>query len=75
MALSRSKKTDFSRKLPKPIDRFRTLADVRNYIVDMKEATPQMIYIGELTLAAAQGGPMDKLVTALEMMRTNGAFK
>ena len=41
----------------------------------MKEATPQMIYIGELTLAAAQGGPMDKLVTALEMMRTHGAFK
>ena len=43
----------------------------------MEEATPQMIYIGELTLVgiAAQGGPMDKLVTALEMMRTHGAFK
>ena len=40
-----------------------------------RNATPQMIYIGELTLAAAQGGPMDKLVTALEMMRTHGAFK
>ena len=67
-------KSDFSLKLPKPIGR-RALADVRNYIVDMKAATPQMIYIGELTLAAAQGGPMDKLVTALEMMRTHGAFK
>ena len=41
----------------------------------MKEATPQMIYLGEMTLAAAQGAPMDKLVTALEMMRTHGAFK
>ena len=71
----RRPKTDFTRKLPKPIGRFRTLADVRNYIVDMKEATPQMIYLGELTLAAAQGAPMDKLVTALEMMRTHGAFK
>ena len=42
----------------------------------MKEATPQMIYIGELTLAAAQGGPMDKLMTALDvMLRVHGAIK
>ena len=68
-------KPDFSRKLPKPIGRLRTLADVRNYILDVKEATPQMIYIGELTLAAAQGGPMDKLVIALEMMRAHRTFK
>ena len=68
-------KPDFTRKLPRPIGRFRTLADVRNYIVDMKEPTPKMIYIGELTLATAQGGPMDKLVTVLEMMRVHGAFK
>ena len=60
---------DFSRRLPEPIGGLRTLADIRDHILEMKEPTPQWLYVGELVLEAAESGDVGKVSTALRMFR------
>ena len=65
---------DFSKKLPKPIGGFLTLADVRNHIAGLDSPSEHWLHLGALTLAAADGGSMDDVAIVLHMMRERGLW-
>ncbi len=73
-----SVKRDFERRLPAPVGPFRTLADVRIAILVVHEERPEIAapwtYLGELALAAAEGGPIEDVVICLRIMRLHGVF-
>ena len=73
-----SVKRNFELRLPEPVGPFRTLADVRiaiSAVHDQRpEMRPQWEHLGELALAASEGGSMDDLMIALRVMRMHRVF-
>ena len=64
-----SVKRDFSRKLPEPINGLRTLADIRDHILELSEPSEHWLYVGELVLQAAESGDTKQVGIALRMFK------
>jgi len=70
----RPSRQNWQRKLSKPIGRFRTLADVRDFILEEYPAGPPKNWhrIGMLALEASEGGEIDDLEGYLRLMAAHG---